>query len=93
MLWCCHVRGPDEVHAARDYDHARKMADDMTLSLMAHRQKNPPHEYDPIITFAPMLWPWSAAAHAEDLKRVLADEEKHAAARAALSAPADGEGR
>ena len=94
LLWCCHVRGPDEVHAARDYDHARKMADDMTLSLMAHRQKNPPHEYDPIITFAPMLWPWSAAAHAEDLKRVLADEEKHAAARAALSAPAlAGEGR
>jgi len=67
MLWCCHVRGPDDVHAARDYAHALEIATEINaLSAKA----NADHPNDPVLCeAAPAPWPWSAETHAADLAK------------------------
>lgn len=57
ILWCCHIRGPDDVHAAPDYETALKWADMVNA-------------YGDCLPGAvPAIWPWSDEAHAEDLPK------------------------
>lgn len=66
ILWCCHVRGPDDVHAAPDYETALKWSDYMNDTFGPHTRTD---ENFPIIRAAPAIWPWSAEAHAENLPK------------------------
>lgn len=72
ILWCCHVRGPDDVHAAPDYETALKWSD-MTNALNWRGLKGtiePPPSYDDCLLKAtPAVWPWSAEAHAVHLPK------------------------
>ncbi len=68
LLWCCHVRGPDDLVACADYASALALADTL---LRYDRQPNR-HEYDPYFSAVPALWTAGATDHAEDLaKRAL----------------------
>jgi hypothetical protein len=77
LLWCCHVRGPDEVHAAPDYETALAWSD--MLNAMNWRSANPavrlkdPVSFeDCLIKAVPALWPHSRESHAEDLPKSIA---------------------
>ena len=65
ILWCCHVRGPDDVHAAPDYETALAWSDRFN-DWWAKQTKR---ENDPVMRAAPAVWPWSAEAHADALPR------------------------
>jgi hypothetical protein len=76
ILWCCHVRGPDDVYAAPDYDTALKWSD--VLNAINWRGLRgavvPPSSYDDcLIKAAPGIWPWSAEAHAENMPKSIAE--------------------
>lgn len=75
FLWCCHVRGPDDVHAAPDYETALKWAD----YINSINWRGPKGETvavasvdDLILRAVPAPWPWSAEEHAEDLPKSMA---------------------
>lgn len=70
ILWCCHVRGPDDVHAAPDYETALAWADGINDRFGPHTRKD---ENYPITRAAPAIWPWSAEAHAESLPKSIAE--------------------
>lgn len=74
ILWCCHVRGPDDVYAvyaAPDYETALRWAD-IINALNWHGA--PPSSYeDCILKAAPAVWPWSAEAHAENVSKSIRD--------------------
>ena len=72
LLWCCHVRGPDDLYAAESYEAALKQADDLNDALKKHNAGREPHPYDPIISAVPAPWPWDAESHAEDLRKARA---------------------
>lgn len=76
ILWCCHVRGPDDVHAAPDYATALKWSD--ISNAINWRGLGgtvvPPASYDDcLLKAAPAVWPWSAESHAESLPKSIAD--------------------
>lgn len=76
ILWCCHVRGPDDVHAAPDYATALAWADSLNaLNWRGREGKNsPPMSFDDcLIKAVPAPWPWSADQHAENLSKSIAD--------------------
>lgn len=77
MLWCCHVRGPDDVYAAPDYETALKWAD-MTNALN-WRGHHPLSYDDCLIKAVPAPWPYSAESHAENLPKSIADFTSKAA--------------
>jgi hypothetical protein len=62
VLWCCHIRGPDEVHAAPDYETALAWADRFNAE---HGPKA--RELDVLCAAAPALYPWGAENHAQAL--------------------------
>lgn len=62
VLWSMHVRGPDDVWAAPDYDTALEWADMVNYELA-------PRFPDILLRATPMLWPWGAERHAESLPR------------------------
>jgi hypothetical protein len=76
ILWCCHIRGPDDVHAAPDYETALKWAD-MTNAINWRGKGGkikPVASYDDCLLKAvPALWPWSAELHAEALPKSIAE--------------------
>jgi hypothetical protein len=73
ILWCCHVRGPDDVIAAPNYDEAVKLADEINAMDLQIAMKCEPFE---LLTRAvPAIWPWSAEAHAENLLDAKAQAE------------------
>lgn len=73
ILWCCHVRGPDDVHAAPDYNTALKWSDTLNEINWKGPTGLPPTSYDEfLIKAGPAIWPWSAASHAEDLPKSIA---------------------
>lgn len=67
ILWCCHVRGPDDVHAAPDYATALAWADgclDLDRAI--------DHHADPLLPYLSAIaapWPYSAESHATDLPK------------------------
>ena len=68
VLWCCHVRGPDELIPCESYEAARKQADELNYHF-APTKWHKPHEFDPSIIAAPMVWPHDAKSHAEGLEQ------------------------
>lgn len=69
-LWCVHILGPDDVHAAPSYLAAATHAHELNKAL--HRRLNSP---DDILCFAYAApWPHSAESHAENLKTWLQGE-------------------
>lgn len=81
MLWCCHIRGPDDVIACDSYDAALQMSDELNAVSRRINAQFPATE-QVWYSAAPAPWPWGAEAHAEDLKR-----QRDEAARAAQEAP------
>lgn len=76
ILWCCHVRGPDDVYAAPDYETALKWSDITNALNWRGREGKiePPASYDDcLLKAAPAVWPWSAEAHAENLTKSIRD--------------------
>jgi hypothetical protein len=80
-LWCCHVRGPDDVYAAPDYATALVWADVLNELNWNSRDprypkpisfKNPEKYEDCLIKAVPAIWPHSPESHAEDLPKSLA---------------------
>ncbi len=70
ILWCCHVRGPDDVHAAPDYATALKWAD-----YLLDLDRATDHHKDPWLPYFSAIvapWPYSAESHAEDLPKSMA---------------------
>lgn len=65
VLWCMHVLGIDEVHAAASYDDAQRMVDDMTAALADRGLLGGDVMLLPIV--AP--WPHSAESHASAVQR------------------------
>ena len=64
ILWCAHVRGPDDVVACIDYDAAVKLCDQINAVA-----KTATADLDVLCTAYPAIWPWDAAGHAADLAR------------------------
>jgi hypothetical protein len=82
ILWCCHVRGPDDVYAAPDYNTALAWSD-LLNSLnwrdtgfantpKPPRYKDPANYSDCLIKAVPAIWPHSPESHAEDLPKSIA---------------------
>lgn len=73
ILWCCHVRGPDDVYAAPDYITALAWSDAINELNWTARSgicaKNPNSFEDCLLKAVPAPWPHSPEAHAEDLPR------------------------
>lgn len=76
ILWCCHVRGPDDVYAAPDYETALAWSD--ILNEMNWRCEkypkpgafeNPRNYADCLVKAVPAPWPHSAEAHARDMPK------------------------
>ena len=63
LLWCCHVRGPDDVIPWESYELARKHADNLNYLFAPHKGVEQ-HHFDPIIIAAPMVWDGDAKSHA-----------------------------
>lgn len=79
FLWCCHVRGPDDVYAAPDYETALAWSDilnEMNWRSGAYPKplgfQNPASYADCLVKATPAPWPYSAEAHAEDLPKSIA---------------------
>jgi hypothetical protein len=69
ILWCCHVRGPDDVHAAPDYETALKWSDSLTVR---DREMVDAGECVPLLPFLNAVlavWPHSAESHASDIPK------------------------
>jgi hypothetical protein len=78
LLWCVHVAGPDEVRAAKDYEEARREADELNYCIAPHRGVAR-HEFDPFIRAAPMIWPYDAEIWAKDLLQHMGSRVAYAA--------------
>jgi hypothetical protein len=62
-LWCVHVIGPDEVHAAPSFEAAERVA---VRANERYRKGNDPASADYVLLrFVVALWPHSADSHAE----------------------------
>lgn len=63
VLWCAHIRGPDDVVACVDYGAAVRLCDEINAiaKSMGH--------LDTLCIAYPAVWPWGASGHAEDLAR------------------------
>lgn len=69
-LWCIHISGPDDTHAASSKAHAIKMAIDHNIAIQDYIAENPLEDDDPPIDAllaVVMPWPWDEATHAADL--------------------------
>ncbi len=65
VLWCVHVAGPNDIHAARTHAEAVADAEKMNQAIWSHDKA-----LDDVLCFAfADVWPWSAEKHADDLKR------------------------
>lgn len=71
LLWCCHVRGPDDIYAAPDYVTALAWSDAMNeINWKANSRLNigdPTSFQDCLIKAVPAPWPHSPEAHAKNL--------------------------
>jgi hypothetical protein len=73
LLWCCHVRGPDDVHPAESYEQAREWADEINFELAPHKGVER-HKHAPVIIAAPRIWPWSPEQHAAGVEQYFREE-------------------
>lgn len=75
ILWCCHVRGPDDVYAAPDYATALAWCD-LTNALnwrgLGGSVVAPASYEDCLLKAVPAPWPHSPESHAEDMPKSIA---------------------
>lgn len=72
LLWCCHVRGPDDVHPAPDYQTALKWSD--MINDWSDEANARFKDGEKVMSkAAPALWPWSPESHAQNLAKAIAD--------------------
>lgn len=85
FLWCCHVRGPDDVYAAPDYMTALAWSDALNeinwRGASDLKIENPKSFEDCLIKAVPAPWPHTAEAHATNLPRSIADFSDPSASR------------
>lgn len=76
-LWCIHIPGPDDLHAAPSNEEAVKAAAAYNAHMRAYWEKRTtgltPQQIDCYPALASCLahvvpWPWDAAGHAESVK-------------------------
>jgi hypothetical protein len=76
FLWCCHVRGPDDVYAAPDYVTALAWSDALNeinwRGASSLKIENPKSFEDCLIKAVPAPWPYSPELHAENLPKSIA---------------------
>jgi hypothetical protein len=65
VLWCCHVRGPDDLLPAPDYATALKWADICLAHDRLSAKANDP--FTPFLSAVPAPWLGSPESHAEEL--------------------------
>lgn len=63
-LWCMHILGPDDVHAAPSRAHAEKAAAALNALHAAREEQS---EHDPKVEAVVAPWPHSAESHAESV--------------------------
>lgn len=63
LLWCVHVRGPDDLIPAMDYEDALKICDRLAESDAQHAGD----ASAPMLRAVPRLWPGSPQQYAEVL--------------------------
>jgi len=68
QLWCLHIEGPDEVHAAPSWEHAQKAADLFNAAF-----SGPSAQMEVTMRAEVAPWPHSAASHAKDVGRFIVD--------------------
>lgn len=86
IKWCMHIIGPDEVHAARSYEKAVAMAEEMNRAMGA-RYDGSEHEPLAFSMAAPYPWPDHAAALLKQEALEADHERKRAIAAAAAYRP------
>ena len=87
QLWCVHIAGPDELHAAPDYWTALGWAADLNAFMVkrAAAEQWAADENWPRVQAIVQPWPWTSEQHAESLKRELDERAAHRARYAANS--------
>lgn len=68
VLWCCHVLGPDDLHAAPSYEAALAHATALNAAIDG-RVAEHPELADVLCKAVPALWPWSPEGHASALAK------------------------
>ncbi|MGY4892336.1 UNVERIFIED_CONTAM: hypothetical protein EX528_18840 [Xanthomonas axonopodis] len=63
-LWCMHILGPDDVHAAPSKAHAEKAAAALNAFHAARAEQS---EHDPKVEAVVAPWPHSVESHAESV--------------------------
>jgi len=63
-FWCVHIIGPDDIHAAPDFETAWAWAEAANKVIAPHAD-----ERDVLWRCTVAIWPGDATSHAEDLKR------------------------
>jgi hypothetical protein len=86
-LWCMHVIGPDDVHAAPDQQTAQAWADELNASIARRMSEMEPDEDTPSVRAEAAEWPWSPEAHAENLAKGLAERAAREARRSPTLTP------
>lgn len=66
ILWCVHVRGPDDLQAVASYADAVRLSDGLNWWWQAL----PLTEHDPIISAVPMVWDGTPEQHATSLAKL-----------------------
>ncbi|OAH39874.1 hypothetical protein AX289_32135 [Methylorubrum populi] len=92
-LWCMHISGPDDVHAAPDFWTALSWAAELNAAVAARAIKQGWAGDDnwPLAQATVQRWPWSAERHADSLATELAARASQKAALASPSADAPGD--
>lgn len=92
QLWCMHIAGPDDVHAAPDFWTAVAWSAELNavLAKKALAEKWGDDEDMPPTQASAQPWPWSADLHAKSLAEELASRGAPAT-RAAEQVTADDE--
>lgn len=94
-LWCMHILGPNEVHAAPDFWTALAWASELSAAIAGRAIKENWAADDNYLNTQAVAarWPWSAEEHAKCLTKELAERAAHEAKRAALSTGNEEPGR
>lgn len=89
ILWCMHVAGPDDVHAAPDFWTGLVWAAELNAFFAARAEKEgwAADENWPLIQATVQRWTGSAERHATSLARELSERREHAERRAKVATP------
>lgn len=67
-LWCVHIHGPDDVHAAPDKEAAEQRAAELNACFAKEDAKHVGDPNWPTVEAVVVPWDGSEESHADDLK-------------------------